>query len=135
MKEGIKKFFVNFLILYFVLDMCGKGIHLPVRFEYLFSTYAFLSLSVLCSVPILKFLTVKCNFITYFLMNAITLSVCFVILKMFMIDFTIDSYLFNEVNIGSLHIESFTVNSAMSIAVVSIVSSFLLSVYRGLDKE
>ncbi len=134
MRESIKRLFVNFLIIYLVFDAFGKGIHLPVRFEYLVCTYAFLSLAILCSVPILKFLTVKCNFLTYFLMNSIILSVCLIVLKMFMIDFTITPYLFEEVNAGSLHIESFTVSTAVSIVSVSVLSSFLLSLYKELDK-
>ncbi len=135
MKEEIKKFFVNFLIIYLAIDLFGGSIHLPVRAEYLLFTYFLIALAISFVNPLLRFLTVKSNFITFFLVSSVLLVGVLFVLKMFMIDFTIDSYDFDALSIGNLHIESFNVTPLITIVLTSLSIACLASIYRELDRS
>lgn len=133
MKENTRNFFVNILVIYFSLDLVGKSIHVPSRPAYLVITVVLLSLALIVAPSILKFLTVKCNFITFFLMSFVLLIGVFYLLKSFMTDFSIDEFRFGGSDLGSLSINSFVVTPLLSIASTSALISLLMSVYRELD--
>lgn len=133
MKENTRNFFVNILVIYFSLDLVGKSIHVPSRPAYLVITVVLLSLALIVAPSILKFLTVKCNFITFFLMSFVLLIGVFYLLKSFMTDFSIDEFRFSGSDLGSLSINSFVVTPLLSIASTSALISLLMSVYRELD--
>ena len=135
MKVGIRTFLVNVLILYLGIDIFGNSIHIPTITIYLIITFALLSLTMLAVCPFLNFLTVKCNFVTYFLMSFVLLVGVFYLLNMFMIDFSIDTYTFQGIDIGTLEIKSFEVTPIISIIVTSLFSSFLSSFYKELDTK
>ncbi|MGI5898238.1 MAG: hypothetical protein ACOX6Q_03730 [Candidatus Dojkabacteria bacterium] len=135
MKEEVKKFFVNFLIIYLAIDTVGNSIHMPARVEYLLFTYFVIALAISFVNPLLRFLTVKSNFITYFLVSTLLLIGVLFMLKMFMIDFTVDSYDFDALTIGSLHIESFNVTPMITIVTTSLFVSCLAAIYKELDKS
>lgn len=135
MKVGIRTFLVNVLILYLGIDIFGNSIHVPTITIYLIITFALLSLTLLAVYPFLNFLTVKCNFVTYFLMSFVLLVGVFYLLNMFMIDFNIDTYTFQGIDIGTLEIKSFEVTPIISIIVTSLFSSFLSSFYKELDNK
>lgn len=135
MKENTRNFFVNVLVIYFALDLVGKSIHVPSRVAYLIITVVLLSLALIVTPSILKFLTVKCNFITFFLMSSVLLVGVFYLLKAFMIDFSIDEFEFNGSDLGSLSINSFVVTPLISIVSTSILISLLMSVYKELDRS
>jgi hypothetical protein len=83
--------------------------------------------------PLLKFLTVKTNFPTHFLMTSILLVGVFYLLKLFMTGFYINEYIFEGVAFGTIEIASFTVTPIITIIVVSLVSSLISSIYKELD--
>ncbi|MGI6484443.1 MAG: hypothetical protein ACOX0R_02375 [Candidatus Dojkabacteria bacterium] len=135
MKEGVKLALVGMLVFHFFASLFNEAIHLPVSFLYLFIILLIVGLVLLVVCPFLNFLTVKCNFITYVLMGTIVLSGTLYILKMFMVDFAIEEFLFSELKLGTLQINEFTVTPIISIIVVSFLTSFVTAIYKELDRK
>jgi len=135
MKEGVKLALVGMLIFHFFASLFNEAIHLPVSFLYLFIILLIVGLVLLVVCPFLNFLTVKCNFITYVLMGTILLSGILYVLKMFMVDFAINDFVFEGLRSGSLEIKKFTAPPIVSIVLVSFLSSFLMSIYKELDRK
>jgi len=135
MKEGVKLALVGMLIFHFFATLFNEAFHLPASFLYLFIILLIVGLVLLVVCPFLNFLTVKCNFITYVLMGTILLSGILYVLKMFMVDFAIEEFLFNELKLGTLQINEFTVTPIISIIVVSFITSFITAIYKELDRK
>jgi hypothetical protein len=135
MKDGLRSLLVYTLIIYFVLSIFGKGISLPENPTYLILTILMLSFTVMISCPLLSFLTVKCKFPTFLLMTTLLLIGIFYVLKLFMIDFYIDSYTFEGLELGTMQIKSFEVVPMLSIVLLSVVCSFFCAIYRELDSK
>jgi len=57
------------------------------------------------------------------------------LLKLFMVGFFIESYVFEGLNLGGLQISEFEVTPIISIVFFSVFSSFLCSVYRALESS
>ena len=135
MKEGVKLALVGMLIFHFFATLFNEAFHLPTSFLYLFIILLIVGLILLVVCPFLNFLTVKCNFITYVLMGTILLGGILYVLKMFMVDFAIEEFLFNELKLGTLQINEFTVTPIISIIVVSFLTSFVTAIYKELDRK
>lgn len=135
MKNGIKSFLVYSLILYFVLNLFNEGIKLPQNATYLLLTIFVLSLTVMMACPLLSFLTVKCKFPTFFLMTSLLLVGMLYLMKIFMIDFYIETFRFEGMDLGSMQINSFDVIPILSISMSAIACAFVCSFYRELDSN
>lgn len=133
MKQFFKFLLVYFFILFFVIGIFEKGIILPTITLYLASTLFILTLTVIVVGPLLKFLTIKINLSTFFLMSSILLTGVFYLLKTFMTGFYINTYVFEGAQLGSLQISSFTVTPIITILGVSLISSLICSIYKELD--
>jgi len=133
MKQFIKSLFVYFFILYFVLGLFKEGITLPTIPLYLVGTLLILTFTVIISGPLLKFLTIKSNLATYFLMSSLLLVGVFFLLKTFMTGLYINTYTFAGINWGSLEVASFTVTPTVTIIAISLISSLICSIYKELD--
>ncbi len=133
MKQFIKSLFVYFFILYFVIGLFNKGIVLPTTSLYLVITLLILTFTVVISGPLLKFLTVKSNLFTHFLMSGILLVGVFFLLKIFMTGLYINPYVFDGVTWGTLEIASFSVTPTVTIISVSVISALICSIYKELD--
>lgn len=133
MKQFIKSLLANFFILFFVVSLFKDGIVLPKISLYLFATLLILTMTVLIASPLLKFLTIKRNFITHFIITTLLLIGVFFLLKTFMTGLFINSYTFKELTFASLQINSFTVNPVLTIVSVSLLSSLICSIYEELD--
>jgi hypothetical protein len=107
MKEVIKSLFVYSLILFFVFSFFSESIILPESASYLILTILILSFTVMISCPVLDFLTIKCNFLTFFLMTTLLLVGISYLLKLFMVGFYIESYMFAGLDLGELQISEF----------------------------
>lgn len=132
------KNFLKSLIAYFALVFCSvslfaKGIVLPESSLYFSATLLILTFTILIAEPLLKFLTVKVNFITMFLMSSLLLVGVFFLLKIFMTDFYINEYTFEEMTLGTLQITSFVVKPTLTIIAASLTSAFFCATFRGLD--
>lgn len=134
----MEKFFRNLiqymLIAYFVSTIL-KGITIPANVLYLISTLVMLSLSVFVSSKILKFLTIKLNFITRFLMTSILSFAVFYILQEFMPGFKIEEYVFDGLNSGQIVIHTFKVTITLTMIFGSVLFSFISSVLQSLEKN
>lgn len=135
MKETIKSILVYTLIMYFVLNIFSAGIKLPTNSTYLILTLLMLGFTVMISCPLLSFLAIKCKFPTFFLMTVLLLVGILYVLKIFMIDFYIESFNFDGLELGTMQIKSFEVIPIFSIIISSIVSAFTCSIYRELDSN
>ncbi|MBU1119729.1 hypothetical protein KKA50_00815 [Patescibacteria group bacterium] len=133
MKQFIKSLFVYFLILFFVIGLFNKGIVLPTIPLYFFVSILILTLTVMVAGPLLKFLTIKANFPTHFLMSAILLVGVFFLLKIFMTGLYINDYVFEGISWGTIEIASFVVTPTITIVGVSLLSALICSIYKELD--
>lgn len=133
MKDGIKSFLVYILITYVVLDVFGAGIVLPESPLYLIASLVVLVIAMLMACPLLNFLTIKCQFPTFFLMSTILLFGALYLLKLFMVDFYVEDFFFEGMKMGSISIENLTFIPIVSIAFCSVVLSFVTAIFRELD--
>jgi len=135
MKKSLKLILVYILISYFVLNMFNQGIELPLNSAYLFLTLVIISFVLLIACPLLNFLTIKCKFLTFFLMSFLLLTGTFYALKLFMVGFFIETYTFEGLDLGSLQINTFEVIPIISIILFSLSISFLSALFRELDSS
>lgn len=133
MKQFLKSLLANFFILFFVISLFKEGIILPETSLYLFATLIILTMTVLIASPLLKFLTIKRNFITHFIITALLLVGVFFLLKIFMTGLYINSYTFESLSVATVQISSFTVDPVLTIVSVSLLSSLICSIYEELD--
>jgi len=85
--------------------------------------------------PLLSFLTVKCKFPTFFLMASLLLIGMLYMLKIFMIDFYIETFRFDGLDLGSMQVNSFDVVPILSISISAITCAFVCAFYRELDSN
>lgn len=135
MKEGVKLTLVGMLVYYFFMSIFDQAFKLPTSSMYLLIVLLVGGIGLLFACPFLNFLTIKCNFLTYLLMGTIFLAGITFLLKMFMIDFSINEFLFNEMKLGTVQINEFKVSPLVSICVVSFLTSFVTGIYKELDKK
>ena len=135
MKEVIKSLFVYSLILFFVFSFFSDSFILPTSASYLILTILVLSFTVMISCSVLNFLTIKCNFLTFFLMTTLLLVGIIYLLKLFMVGFYIETYMFKGLDFGGLQVSKFEVTPIISIILFSVFSSFLCSIYKALDSS
>ncbi len=124
----------NMLTAHFVITVF-KGINIPANMMYLTATLVMLSLSVFLSEKILKFLTIKVNFVTNFLMTSILVLGIFYILQMLMPGFEIGEYVFEGLSSGQLVIHSFTVTPIITMILCSVAFSLISSILQSLEKK
>jgi hypothetical protein len=119
--------------MFFVTTVLSKGIVMPSESGYLIATLLILAFTVVVASPILKFLTIKSNFLTFFLMSALLLFGVFFLLKMFMVGFFVNEYIFDGLALGSIQIQAFTVSGILTMAIASALSALICAIYREVD--
>lgn len=135
MKEGSKLVLVGMLVLYFVLSLFGDAFQLPESFLYLFLTLLGGGIALLLACPVLNFLTVKCNFITFLLMGTLILTGVLLLMNLIMVGFTVNEYQFTGLKLGNVQINEFKVIPLVSITIASFLASLLTAIYKELDRE
>lgn len=133
MKNTLRLFLVFLLIIFVVMQIFERGILFPSGGIYMFMTIFVLALTLMISTPLLHFLTIKSKFPTFFLMSSILLVGVMFLLKTFMTDFYIETYTFEQTDIGTLQINSFIVTPLISIIGFSVITSLFASIYKSLD--
>lgn len=133
MKNTIRLFLVFLLIIFVVKQVFERGIIFPSGGVYMFATIFLLALTLMVSTPLLHFLTIKSKFPTFFLMSSILLVGVMFLLKTFMTDFYVETYTFEQTDIGTLQINSFVVTPLISIIGFSVITSLFASIYKSLD--
>ncbi len=134
MKTFLKNLLQYMLSAYFVLTMF-KGITLPTTPIYFISTLILLSLLVFLASLILKFLTIKENFITQFIMTTLLCIGGFFLLQEFMPGYNIEEYKFEGINTGSLVIHALTITPFLSMVIGSVSHSIISSLIKVLEKS
>jgi hypothetical protein len=85
--------------------------------------------------PFLDFLTIKVNFLTYFLMSGlITIGATF-LLKIFMTGFFVESSYFSGLNLDFLLINDFEITPTLTIVLFSVLSAFISAIFYILEKS
>lgn len=134
MKNFIKNVLLFMLISYFVLSILN-GINIPSNPIYLLATLLIVSIGMLMTSPILNFLTIRENFITSFLMTFLISFGLLYLLQIFMVDFIIEEYVFNGVQLGSVIISSITMTPLISIGVGAFLASFFSATFSVLERN
>ena len=134
MKNYFKNLFVLLLIFFFTSTVF-EGIQMPDITIYAILTLIILATGIMITKPLLKFLTIKTNFLTHILMSSlITIGIVF-LLKIFMTGFTVVSTQFSGINIGFLQINDFELSPVLTIIVFSVVSCFMSSIFYLIDES
>ncbi len=134
----MKNFFkhlIQFMLVSYLIFTLFKGIVLPVNSLYLVASLMILSIGMLMVSPILKFLTIKENFITTILMSSLICIGMFFLLDFFMTGFYIEAYTFEGLDLGSLIINSFEMTPVITMVFASVSASFLSSLLFVLEKS
>ncbi|HCC68079.1 TPA: hypothetical protein DEP90_02650 [Patescibacteria group bacterium] len=134
MKEYIKNLLLFFLIFFFTTTIFS-GIIMPNLSIYYLSTLIILSTGVMMTKPFLNFLTIKINFLTYFLMSSILLIGIFFLLEIFMTGFLVEIITFEGVSLDFLQINGFEMVPVVTILLISTLSSLLCSIFFTLGKS
>ena len=108
---------------------------MPDNAIYYIATLFVLSTAIMITKPFLKFMTIKINFLTYFLMSTLLLVGVFFLLKVFMTGFFIQTSSFNGINWDFLQINGFDMIPILTIGLTSILSAFLSSLFYTLEKK
>jgi len=95
MKEGTKLTLIGMLAYYFFMSLFKEAFQLPQSAMYLLVVLLAGGIVLVLVCPFLNFLTIKCNFITFLLMGTILLSGATYLMKLFMIDFAINEFVFS----------------------------------------
>ncbi len=135
MKKSIKSLLVYLLISYFVFTLFEQAVKLPQKFIYLVLVLVILSFTVMIACPLLNFLTIKCKFPTFLLMSTLLLVGVLYGLKLFMIDFYIEEFLFEGFNLGFIQIESFNVIPIFTISMLAFLVSLLSAFFKEMDTD
>lgn len=133
----MKKFFrdlIQFMLISYVVLSLFKGIVLPANPLYIFASLIILAIGMLMVSVILKFLTIKENFITTFLMSSLIGVGFFFLLDTFMTGFYIETYTFGGLDLGSLVLNSFEMTPILTMVLASVCASFLVSLLSVLEK-
>ena len=135
MKEGTKLTLIGMLAYYFFMSLFKEAFQLPQSAMYLLVVLLAGGIVLVLVCSFLNFLTIKCNFITFLLMGTILLSGATYLMKLFMIDFAINDFVFTEMKLGTIQINEFLVSPIISVCVTSFFTSFLVGIYKELDRR
>lgn len=134
MKEFLRDLFLYILVFYLTTNIF-TGIVMPIISMYAIATLIVLSIGVNMAKPFLNFLTIKSNFLTYFLMSSlITIGITF-LLKIFMTGFFIEPSQFAGLSFDFLEIKGFEINGILTIVLFSVLSSFICTIFYLLNKS
>jgi uncharacterized membrane protein YvlD (DUF360 family) len=134
MGNFFKTFIQYMLVSYFVLTLFS-GIQIPDSVLYLVASLAILSIGMLLVSPVLKFLTVRENFITTFILSTLISIAMFFLLDSFMTGFYIEPYSFQGLEMGTVIINGFEMTPTLTIVSASITASFVGSLLFVLEKS
>lgn len=134
MKNFFRLLLQFMLATYFVMTIF-KGVELPSNHIYLFASLIAVSLCAFLSSSILKFLTIKENFLTHLIMTTLISFGMFFILQEFMPGIKLVDYTFEGINSGNLVIQPFVVTPIISMGILGFAFSFIASLIKALDKN
>ena len=126
---------IQFMLVSYLVLTLFNGIQIPDNPMYLIASLMILSFGMLLVSPILKFLTVRENFITTMIMSSLICIGMFFLLDSFMTDFYIESYTFQGIDTGNIVINGFEMIPIITMVSASVTASFLGSLLFVLEKS
>lgn len=133
MKKLVFSFLLNILVISFVISIF-KGINLPTDSIYALVVYCALSIGIMLHKPVLKFLTVKINILTFWLAASIISLGVFYLLVTFLPGLEISESVIKQMNFGAVTIESFKLDMMLTMISSVLMSSFIAAVMETLKK-
>lgn len=133
----MKKFFFSLflnIVIFIAVESTFVGFELPSDFMYLVMSLVALSLAVMLHRPVLKFLTVKINFLTYLVTVFLLVGGTLYGLELFVPSLYINSSSFEAVNLQVITINAFEVSQIGTLIGVALVSSFISALLESLKK-
>ncbi|HRI06025.1 MAG TPA: hypothetical protein PLV59_03730 [Candidatus Dojkabacteria bacterium] len=133
----MKKFFFSLflnIVIFIAVESIFVGFELPSDFMYLVMSLVALSLAVMLHRPVLKFLTVKINFLTYLVTVFLLVGGTLYGLELFVPSLYINSSSFEAVNLQVITINAFEVSQIGTLIGVALVSSFISALLESLKK-
>ncbi len=134
MGNFIKKLIQFMLVAYLVLT-AFKGIDTPDNILYLIASLFLFAMGIFLSVALLRFLTIRVNFLTTFVMSSLISFGIFFLLKEFMTGMFIETYTFEGLNSGSIIINSFEMTPILTMGAGAVIISFITSILNVLEKS
>ncbi len=134
MGRYFKNLLLFFLISFFTTTLFS-GIVMPEIVLYFIATLFVLSMGIIMTEPFLKFLTIKINFLTYWLMSSIILTGITFLLKIFMTGFFVENSKFSGISLDFLVISGFEISSIFTIILFSILTAFVGTLFYVLEKS
>ncbi|MBI2356445.1 phage holin family protein [Candidatus Dojkabacteria bacterium] len=134
----MKKFFFSLflnIVIFIAVSNVFDGFSLPTDFMYLLGSLLILSFAVMLHRPVLKFLTVKINFLTYLLTVFLLVGGALYALELFVPSLYINSSAFKEVNLQVITINAFKVSQIGTLLGVAFVSSFVSALLESLKRS
>lgn len=131
MRKTVYSILLYILVFSFTMSFFN-GVSLPVDPIYWVATAITFAAVVMLHRPVLRFLTVKINFVT-FLLSASLLSIgAFYILELFMPEFMVEASTFSGFNAGTVTVSAFEFTRLTTIIVSSLVFAALCALMESL---
>jgi uncharacterized membrane protein YvlD (DUF360 family) len=131
MKKTIYSILLYILAFSFSIEFFN-GVSLPGEPLYWLATVVIFAIVVLLHKPVLKFLTIKINFVTFWLAAAILSAAAFYTLELIMPDFIVGVSSFEGLSTGSVTINSFELTELATMFVASFVYGGICSLMETL---
>lgn len=134
----MKKFFYSLflsILIFITVDHSFSGLTLPTDILYRWGTLLALSFGVMLHKPILKFLTVKINFLTYFVTVFLLIAGVIYGLEIFIPNLYIESSSFEGFDMQVLTINAFNVSAFGTLLGFSMVSAIISGVLEFLKRS
>lgn len=133
MKVHVKNFLISLLVFFFTTTIF-TGILIPPTDVNIISSLVVFSIAIMLAKPLLDFLTIKINFLTYFLMSSIVLICAVFLLSALMPGFLVDTTYFAGLDLSFVKIAEFEITPIFTNVFFSITSGFILTIFYSLEK-
>lgn len=133
MKKILFSFLLNILIFSFVFSLF-IGVRLPKDILYLIGVYSALSVGLMLQRPLLKFLTVKNNLLTYWLSSSIIALGVFYLLISFAPGLTIVDSVIAQTTFGPVTIHQIAMDKMLTMIVSVLLAGLISGIMEGLKK-
>ena len=133
MKKIFFSFLLNILVFSFVISFF-PGVKFPTDILYSFGIYSALSAGIMLQKPLLKFLTVKNNILTYTLCAGIISLGVFYLLISTISGFVIIDSVIPQYNMGAITINELQLDKMMTIVFIVLLASLISGIMEGLKK-
>lgn len=124
-----------YLLIFFFTSNIFTGIVMPEITLYFISTLFVLSMGSMMTEPFLKFLTIKVNFLTYWLLSSMLLTGITFLLKIFMTGFFVEKSEFTGASFDFLEVSGFEITPIFTIILFSVISGLIGTLFYVLEKS